>query len=371
VNKIKILFIDWSLWNYDCLSPYESPSGGTQSAVAYLSASLVAAGHDIAVINGVPEKRIVCGVEFNCFPQDATWMNSFDIVVSVTSLKAELLRTSGCTRPIVAWCHHDVNQDAVAPLHKPETHALYAGFALVSDWQRAEYASTFGLSDTLMRTLRNAVSPAMLRHGLSMSWLDSGTPPILAYSSTPFRGLDVLLLAFPMIRKAIPGASLRIFSGMGIYGDNETDKSFQSLYEISKVLPGVEYVGPLGQLQLSKEIASADMLAYPSTFRETSCIAVMEAAAAGLYIVSTDLGALTETTRGYADLICAPNPTERGNLALFATRYAQSFVESYQKALSDPSATRLKLEKQATEFRLQSSWAVRAVEWASWLKTMI
>src|SRR5438270_153717 len=80
-----------------------------------------------------------------------------------------------------------------------------------------------------------------------------GEPPILVYSSMPFRGLDVLLAAFPAIRAAVPGARLRIFSSMDPY--QTVSDPYRPLYSQAETMVGVEYVGAVGQGRLANELA--------------------------------------------------------------------------------------------------------------------
>jgi glycosyltransferase involved in cell wall biosynthesis len=368
---IRILFIDWAPFAYDAETPLNTPLGGAQSAAVYLAVALVERGHDVVFINQIDRDTESRGVLFTCLPKSTVWLNEFQVIVSVTGLRADTLRSIGCSVPVVAWCPHDVNQAAVDCLRDSAHHSLYAAFAMVSQWQLREYATAFGINPEKMHVLRNAISPRFESIERSWHWLESGRAPTLAYFSTPFRGLDVLLLAFPLIRRAIPDAKLRIHSGMQTYRRNEQDQLFNSLYEVARVMPGVDSTGPIGQKELAESIRRSDVLAYPCTFRETSCITVMEAAAAGLLIETTDLAALPETLDGFANLIAAATAVERENLSMFATRYAEAMVGAYEAAMSAPELTKQNLMAQMHHFQSQNTWGKRAIDWENILLSII
>src|SRR5262249_37337837 len=125
---------------------------------------------------------------------------------------------------------------------------------------------------------------------------------------------------------------------------------------------GVDYVGPIAQPLLARELLDAAMLAYPSTFMETSCIAVLEAMAAGLSVVTTKLGALPETTAGFARLV------ELGtDHAKLVREFAAASISAVEAARSNPVAAMAQREKQIAFVRENYSWAKRAAEWESWL----
>jgi glycosyltransferase involved in cell wall biosynthesis len=114
------------------------------------------------------------------------------------------------------------------------------------------------------------------------------------YSSTPFRGLNLLLHAWPLIRQTVRGAELHVFSSMKVYRDEENPK-YQELYRQATTTPGVTYHGSVGQAALRDAMTQCRVLAYPCSFYETSCITAMEAMAAGCGVAATAIGALPET----------------------------------------------------------------------------
>ena len=362
---MRILFLDLMGIAYDTRTPFHAPLGGTQSAVAYLSKELAALGNHVAVINGVPEPRVVDDVHFSCLPCPTDVMNSYDVIVLVAASIGHTIRSLGVTRPMILWCHHAPDQSAVQGLTSPEERSAFQGYVMVSQWQALGYISLFGLPPEDVRILRNAASPMILAATPKDPWYRRGTPPTLAYTSTPFRGLDILLMAFPLIRSLVPDVRLRVYSSMGIYGQKESEDQFGALYELARALPGVEYIGPLPQAQLADALTEVDFLAYPSTFAETSCIAVIEAMTVGAHVISTALGALPETTSGYATMVdqAAAHPI------MFASRYAHAVADAITTC--NPTEAYAKRADQIALAHQVYSWPDRAKTWEGWLQEVI
>ena len=97
----------------------------------------------------------------------------------------------------------------------------------------------------------------------------------------------------------------------------------------------------------------------------------MEAAGSGLYMVTTNFGALPETTAGYAELLDEMSASERDNVGIFATRYADGFLAVYERVLSRPEATQIHLRAQMRNFQENNTWAKRAISWQKWMETLI
>ena len=127
------------------------------------------------------------------------------------------------------------------------------------------------------------------------------------YSSTPFRGLDILIDLFPKIKKRVPDATLKVCSSMLVYSEPMADKQFKKLYEKCKNTPGVEYISGLKQVDLAKLSMESYLMLYPSIFAETNCISVEEAQTAGTPVICNDLGAIKETVHKGCGIIIPGN----------------------------------------------------------------
>ncbi len=142
----------------------------------------------------------------------------------------------------------------------------------------------------------------------------------------------------------------------------EDQRNFGQLYDQCRGTEGVEYVGVVPQAELAHRLRRASVLAYPNTTEETSCIAAMEAMAAGCFIVTTAGGGLPETTAGFATLIPP---------GLVLPEYRRLFVEAVVAQLvrmtAEPSEAEAFLRRQRQFARENYDWAARPREWEHFL----
>lgn len=170
-------------------------------------------------------------------------------------------------------------------------------FVFVSHWQSERYRKKFNIPGYKTTVIQNAC--------IGVETRQPGEREIirLCYTSTPFRGLDVLLDAWDILSPK--DCELHVFSSCQIYGPEfaqSEDPKYTDLYNRCLNTKGIVYRGSVPNDELRKELPTFDILAYPCTFEETSCIAVIEALSAGLRVVTSNLGALPETTEGWARL---------------------------------------------------------------------
>jgi glycosyltransferase involved in cell wall biosynthesis len=370
-------------------SVYEQPLGGSESGLCYLTEVLARAGHEVFLLNAVTEPEFSRGVQ--CLPLTPAVLEQLPVldafVVQNMAGQGQALRARlGRKTRLVLWTGHAHDQPGVQALAEAAERNAYDGFALVSQWQRGQFVRQFGLDPRRVAVLCNGIAPAFENlfpralhsppPGLSPSPpapLPGGArgeeeaivaakarPPVLVYTSTPYRGLDVLLEAFPRVRRAVPGAVLKVFSSMKVYGlgDGEDRERFGRLYEQCRATAGVEHARSVPQPRLAGELRAAAVLAYPNTFPETSCIAVLEAMAAGCRVVTSERGALPETTAGFATLI--PDGVGR-------EEYVERFVAETVAALGGLESAEDQLRRQVEHVNRRCTWARLAGEWVRWL----
>lgn len=251
-------------------------------------------------------------------------------------------------RPLVVWIHHDIDQAAIQWLADREKVRRVARFVFVSHWQMVRYIQAFQLPPDRCVVLKNAtIIDRPLR-----AW-NPGPVRRLAYVSAPFRGLDVLLEAWDRLK---PGnAELHIWSSLKLYGQTGDDTPYEALFARARALPNVFHHGIVPNEQLREELRGIDYLAYPSTFAETSCLSVIEAMAAGCRVICPALGALPETTAGFARLY-PWQPDRDAHAAVFADILAEE--------LARPWEGRVHLGWQQQVYcHAFYDWAVRAGEW--------
>lgn len=255
------------------------PLGGSETAALRLAAALQKRGHEVEIateIDQLPGRRA-------------------DVFITLRDWRAL------ATEPLPGrlnylWCQDDVDQAMVKDLANPElAQQVYArcnGVVMLSHYQWERWQSVLHLPVEKVFRCHNAVPTEHYQVDLETL---SKRPARAYYSSVPWRGLEQLLGFWPLIKGAVPEAELVVTSSLKVYGMADDDPKLAALYEQAKSLPGVVYRGSISQRELREVALSSRALAYPCVFCETSCIAAMEAMAAGAVVVGTATGALPET----------------------------------------------------------------------------
>jgi glycosyltransferase involved in cell wall biosynthesis len=316
------------------------------------------------VLNNAPSHGVVSGVEMvprKSIPDDYLHTAAFDAVVVLNGpAEAYLLRHELASNTVLAmWTQHDCDIAAIADLAKPDVRDGWDKIVCVSAWHRRRYLDVFKADADRVEVRRNAIGPtfeSLFTDTDDLRRRKAG-PRRLAYTSTPFRGLDILVDLFP---KLTGDCRLDIYSSMRVYNLAGDDARFAALYEKARRTPRVAYIGSVPQPDLARAMAQVSILSYPNTYPETSCIAVLEALAAGAVVVTSDLGALPETTMGLGELV--PNHQAIG-LDEFRRQYLTRLQAVVDAAAADPRAFEARLYEQTTTVNAKHTWRVRAAEW--------
>jgi glycosyltransferase involved in cell wall biosynthesis len=360
---MRIAFLNLTPMNYSVSTPYNSPLGGSESAMCYLAEALAKRGHEVVL--GTHQDKKVKDRGVWCIPKDEftrELMSSLDVFIiqNTPYIAQEVKPLLGEKTKMIFWSQHDSDQPAVKILSDGYLTNCLDAVVLLSNYQLTTYLRDFRIPKEKYKVIGNAISPCFENLFKSDPLSFKKTPFKLTYTSTPFRGLNLLTDLFPAIKHEFKESTLEVYSSMQVYQVPEANdlEVYGNLYQKLKALKGVSYFGSLSQTKLADRLKRALILTYPNTFPETSCIAVMEAMAAGLYVVTSDLGALKETLSGYGKLLTAD---------ISSLEYRQQFcdeVVSYlQKVYKNPKEVNKNLIIQIEYVNSNYVWSKRAIEW--------
>ena len=259
-------------------------------------------------------------------------------------------------RPLVLWMHHDINQQSVQWLQDAGRTSCVDRFVFVSNWQRDRYIARFGLPADRCVVLRNATEVA----ASNRRWF-AGRPLKMAYTSTPYRGLSILLDAWDLLRPS--DAELHIWSSHKLYGPAADDTAYEPLYARAQSLPQVHYHGVVPRAELCETLRGFNFLTYPNIFEETSCMAAIDAMAAGCRVICPALGALPETVGAFGRIYpFTEDPQEH------ARRFAEVLADEIRNPWSgDPFLS----GRQQDAVRRTYDWSVRKAEWQTFIDALL
>lgn len=216
---------------------------------------------------------------------------------------------------------NDHFQDSSSKL-KSKIHRL----VFVSHFQQATYNIGRGIPYRNGVVLRNAIEPISFDpQEKAQSRKDTIR---LIYHTTPHRGLEILVPVFQELAKNRKNIHLDVYSSFKAYNWEQRDEAYKKLFEAIDNHPQMTYHGFMSNETVREAVAKAHIFAYPCIWPETSCIAAIEALTSGCAIVTSSLGALPETTMGFANLYpYSENLQEHANVFYRSMEHTIEFLE--------------------------------------------
>ena len=260
-------------------------------------------------------------------------------------------------KPNILWVHNSYDQPNVMPWFKNKlNHGKYDFYVFNSHWTYEKFRYFFSLPTELCLVIKNGFDDDLI---IKKDFKIKDKIK-LVYTSTPWRGLEVLLDAMEQIKT--DKVELDIYSSTQIYGDafkKINDDKFTALYDKAKSMKNVNFKGYIHHKELMKVLHTYHCYIHPSTFEETFCLAAMESLACGLVAVTTDLGALYETCAEFPIYIPCQN-----NKKLLATQFAE-VIDKLPDMLKDVDKDKMKFQQQY--YRQFYHWNVIKTYWENFL----
>ncbi len=190
--------------------------------------------------------------------------------------------------PNILYCH-DTTEDPENSILKNNGWQNFDKFVFVSCWQRDQYVAMFGIPYSKCIVIENAIEPA--------NDIDKSSDQLrLIYHTTPHRGLELLYPIYDAISKEMGSKMhLDVFSSFELYGWKSRDKNYEVLFKNLQAHEHITYHGYKPNSVIRDYLAKAHYFPYPCIWKETSCIALIEAMEHGVVAIHPNYGALPET----------------------------------------------------------------------------
>jgi glycosyltransferase involved in cell wall biosynthesis len=289
VKKVIGFFTDGLEFEGDALST--GAIGGAETAFIQMTRAMARLGHEVLAINNCQKPAVHDNVSYYPFRKSLPLLANKAFDIMVVSRFFGFFSLPIKSRLKVLWNHDTLdNPQALKAIHDEIDLCL-----VLSKFHKNNYLTRLPQLEERMVITRN---------GLDFDLLDKSSkgttkvPGKLIYASRPERGLQVLLeKIWPRLSQIRPDLRLHL-CGYQISQD-QMDKSLSGLYDYLALLvskdPKIINLGPLSKNDYYRHLAESQMMVYPSTFPEVSCLAVLEAQALGTAVLTSDSFALSES----------------------------------------------------------------------------
>lgn len=276
--------------------------------------------------------------------------NDFQIIPSrVANLMDDKIR--------IYWLHDLPEDPATNHLKDPASRSQFHKIIFCGNWQAQRYRDMLKFPhDDQSLILETAIDPIEPTE-------KSKDVVRLIYSSTPQRGLEILVPVFEKLCEKYNNIELDVFSSFKIYGWEQEDKKYEPLYARCRAHPKIRYHGFAPHEEVVKALASAHIHAYPSIWLECNSASVIEAMSAKVLCVHPNNGGLIDTS-GNLNFIYNWIPD--------VNKHANKFYQVLEHAISivnkDETQNYLSLIKMYADTRY--NWTKIAAQWTDLLTAL-
>lgn len=295
----------------------ESGLGGSETAMCKMAEHFARRGYDVRVYSGegggLRQDHLTIDGEHTegevLYEPFTAWDPGEDCDLFVSLRLPEAFDRTIKAEKRMLWLHDADYGDRVTE----ERIARTTHVAVLSEFHRDLMVEKYPFIEEKVFLTRNGIETSFYTGDNKAT---VGRKPYLVYSSSPDRGLDVLLEMWPVIRDKAERAGVSDpqlhFTYSPIYKQFRDSGQFPHLAafheRITELREGVEGLvdhDSMNQRDLADLFRQASIWAYPSwaspageAFPEISCIGAMEAQAGGCVPVCADFGALKENVFG-------------------------------------------------------------------------
>ena len=250
----------------------------------------------------------------------------------------------------ILWMHHFVNQKEAQNLGLKDFVQKLDHIVFNSNWNCEKHIDQFKIPKNKSVVIKNAIE--------KIDFEEKPKDKInLVYHTTPWRGLALLLKVFKNLD--LKNIELNVCSSTIIYGkkfDSVLGKKFENIFNECKNTKNINYFGFVDNKKIIQMLKKMHIFSHPSIWPETSCIAAIESMAAGCEVVTTNLGALTETCSSFGTFVNFDR-----NFDSLEKKYSEVLLNSIKNFWSNENQNKLKLQRET--INATYSWDVRSIEW--------
>jgi glycosyltransferase involved in cell wall biosynthesis len=188
----------------------------------------------------------------------------------------------------------------------------------------------------------------------------------MIYTSTPHRGLEILVPVFEVLAQKYPNIELDVFSSFGIYGSQweQRNKPYEQIFERCKAHPQINYHGWASNEVVREAYQRAHIFAYPCIWPETSCRSLIEAMSAGCLAVHPNFSALTDTSGG----LTVQYDGDHSDMNAHANYFAHTLMYAIENVQRNDLSNMLTYVKSYADTRF--SWTTVIHKWKSLINSL-